>query len=513
MRKNPHVVRGLRRAGFTRRMARRRRPCDGASARTRDARSAPSLAAGSPARLRCRARAGERRRRCASGRWAARARWCRSWCATSSAQHPGIRVDVQQIPWTAAHEKLLTAFVGEATPDVAQLGNTWIPEFAALDALAPLDARVARLVDRRSPATTSPASGTRTSSTATLYGDAVVRRHARALLSHATCSRAPATTRCRDAGTSGARRMRARSSARSGRDTLRDLPADQRVDAARDPRPAGRLAAARRRRDARRVLRAARSGARSTFYARPVPRRARAAASATTQIANLYQEFARGYVRDVHHRPVEPRRVPAPPARRAAGRVGDGAAARARRRRDRRVAGRRLEPRGLPRARSTRTAAWKLIEFLSRPEQQVRFYELTGDLPARRERVGRLGARAAIRSSRAFRDAARARRADAEGAGVGADRDRSCRSTPSAPSAARRRADAALAALDRDVDAHPREAALDARAARPRAADADERAPGAQRAPRRAPAWLFVAPALVAHRRLLLPPGARRPRC
>jgi len=26
--------------------------------------------------------------------------------------------------------------------------------------------------------------------------------------------------------------------------------------------------------------------------------------------------------------------------------------------------------------------AWKLIEFLSRPEQQVRFFELTGDLPA-----------------------------------------------------------------------------------------------------------------------------------
>ncbi len=28
---------------------------------------------------------------------------------------------------------------------------------------------------------------------------------------------------------------------------------------------------------------------------------------------------------------------------------------------------------------------WQLIEFLSRPEQQIRFYALTGDLPARRE--------------------------------------------------------------------------------------------------------------------------------
>jgi multiple sugar transport system substrate-binding protein len=54
-------------------------------------------------------------------------------------EHPGIRVHVQQIPWTAAHEKLLTGYVGNATPDVAQLGNTWIPEFVALDALVRLD--------------------------------------------------------------------------------------------------------------------------------------------------------------------------------------------------------------------------------------------------------------------------------------------------------------------------------------------------------------------------------------
>jgi multiple sugar transport system substrate-binding protein len=57
--------------------------------------------------------------------------------------NPGVHVRIQQIPWTAAHEKLLTAFVGGALPDVAQLGNTWIPEFAALDALAPLDSLVA----------------------------------------------------------------------------------------------------------------------------------------------------------------------------------------------------------------------------------------------------------------------------------------------------------------------------------------------------------------------------------
>jgi multiple sugar transport system substrate-binding protein len=53
--------------------------------------------------------------------------------------HPGIRVKVQQLPWTAAHEKLLTAFAGDVTPDICQLGNTWLPELVALDALEPLD--------------------------------------------------------------------------------------------------------------------------------------------------------------------------------------------------------------------------------------------------------------------------------------------------------------------------------------------------------------------------------------
>jgi multiple sugar transport system substrate-binding protein len=54
-------------------------------------------------------------------------------------EHPGVHVSVQQIPWTAAHEKLLTSHVGRSSPDLAQLGNTWIPEFAALHALEPLD--------------------------------------------------------------------------------------------------------------------------------------------------------------------------------------------------------------------------------------------------------------------------------------------------------------------------------------------------------------------------------------
>ena len=57
--------------------------------------------------------------------------------------NPGIRVEVQQLPIISAHEKLLTAFAGDSLPDVCAIGNTWIPEFALLNALAPLDQRIA----------------------------------------------------------------------------------------------------------------------------------------------------------------------------------------------------------------------------------------------------------------------------------------------------------------------------------------------------------------------------------
>lgn len=52
--------------------------------------------------------------------------------------HPQIHIEVQQLAWTAAHEKLLTAIAGDATPDICQLGNTWIPELVALHAIQPL---------------------------------------------------------------------------------------------------------------------------------------------------------------------------------------------------------------------------------------------------------------------------------------------------------------------------------------------------------------------------------------
>ena len=55
-------------------------------------------------------------------------------------------IAVQPLPWTAAHEKLLTGFAGDSLPAVGQVGNSWIAELAAIGALAPVPAHAMRLL-------------------------------------------------------------------------------------------------------------------------------------------------------------------------------------------------------------------------------------------------------------------------------------------------------------------------------------------------------------------------------
>lgn len=54
------------------------------------------------------------------------------------AEHPGVKVNVQFVPWTAAHDKFTTSVAGGKGPDVAEMGTTWNPEFAEAGALADL---------------------------------------------------------------------------------------------------------------------------------------------------------------------------------------------------------------------------------------------------------------------------------------------------------------------------------------------------------------------------------------
>ncbi len=54
----------------------------------------------------------------------------------------GAELDVQMVPWASAKEKFATAIAGGTTPDVAEVGTTWTPEFADAGALMDLSDRV-----------------------------------------------------------------------------------------------------------------------------------------------------------------------------------------------------------------------------------------------------------------------------------------------------------------------------------------------------------------------------------
>ncbi|MEW2162335.1 extracellular solute-binding protein [Streptomyces sp. NPDC007084] len=50
-------------------------------------------------------------------------------------QNPDVDVRITAVPWDAAHEKLTTAIAGGNTPDLAQIGSTWLSEFASMKGL------------------------------------------------------------------------------------------------------------------------------------------------------------------------------------------------------------------------------------------------------------------------------------------------------------------------------------------------------------------------------------------
>ena len=52
----------------------------------------------------------------------------------------GVKVAVQALPWTAAHEKVLTAYAGSALPDVLMVANAWLAELTMLGAVHPVPA-------------------------------------------------------------------------------------------------------------------------------------------------------------------------------------------------------------------------------------------------------------------------------------------------------------------------------------------------------------------------------------
>ncbi|MGH8852253.1 MAG: sugar ABC transporter substrate-binding protein [Casimicrobiaceae bacterium] len=290
--------------------------------------------------------------------------------------HPGIRVEVQQLPWTAAHEKLLTAFAGDATPDLCQLGNTWVPEFAALGAIEPLDRYVAAssVVDPGDYFSGIWATNdvNRATYGVPWYVDTRLLFYRRDLLVRAGYAAPPRSW-------PEWMRMMAAIKRQAGSDRyaillplnefepLLALALQQDEPLLRDDGRWGNFESA----GFRRALQ---------FYL-DVFRQGFAPALNSSDVSNVWNEFGRGYFAFYVSGPWNiaefKRRLPAAVQSEwmtapLPGPTGPGASI---------AGGSSLV---LFRASPAKAQAWQLIEYLSRPDIQRRFHELTGDLPPRR---------------------------------------------------------------------------------------------------------------------------------
>jgi multiple sugar transport system substrate-binding protein len=287
-------------------------------------------------------------------------------------ERPGARIRVQQMPWSAAHEKLLTAIVGRATPDMAQMGNTWIPEMVTLGALAPVGADLPAASYFPGIVATNVVNDT-------LFGvpwyvDTRVLFYRKDLLARAGYAAMPETwAGWREAMLAMKRVMP------PGAYPL-FLPINEWPPMAIFGLQQGSPL----------VTAEGFGGFRQPAYARAFDfllslyRDGLAAPVSNTEIANLYQEFARGsfgmYITGPWNLGEFRRRLP--PELSGAWATAplpgpDGAASGVSL-----AGGSSLV---VFRASRHRARALQLIEYLSRPAQQAKFYRLTGDLPARRE--------------------------------------------------------------------------------------------------------------------------------
>jgi multiple sugar transport system substrate-binding protein len=62
------------------------------------------------------------------------------------------KVSIQPLPWSAAHEKLLTSYAGNSLPDMGQIGNSWIAELTEIDAILPVPEGLTSITQGQFPA-------------------------------------------------------------------------------------------------------------------------------------------------------------------------------------------------------------------------------------------------------------------------------------------------------------------------------------------------------------------------
>ncbi len=287
-------------------------------------------------------------------------------------EHPGVRVRVQQIPWSAAHEKLLTAIVGRAAPDVAQMGNTWIPEMVTLGALSPIQLGTAAASYFPGILATNTVHDTVFG--LPWYADTRVIFYRRDLLAQAGYDEMP-TTWAEWRNAMVAIKQRAGAGKYAILLPLNEWPplailGLQSGSALIDSTGFGQFSGPEFERAFSFVL---------SLYADSL-----AAPVTSSQVSNLYQEFERGtfamYISGPWNLGEFRRRLP--PEMQDAWATAplpgpDGEASRVSL-----AGGSSLV---VFRSSQHQQLAQQLIEYLSRPEQQAEFYRLTGDLPARRD--------------------------------------------------------------------------------------------------------------------------------
>ena len=290
--------------------------------------------------------------------------------------NPGIRVELQQIPWSAAHEKLLTAFAGRVTPDLAQLGSSWVPELVALGALEPIDklaanSQVVRAQDYFTGIWGGNVIDGRTWGVP-WYADTRLLFYRSDLLRAAGFDKVPGDW----AGWLQAMRAIKRNGA--ARDYAIFLPINEYEPllalALQQPESLLRAGGRFGNFQSPGFVRA------SDFYF-DMFRQGLAPRATNTQISNIHDEFAKGHFAFIITGPWNigefKRRMPADRqvdwmTAPLPGPTGPGLS----------IAG--GSSLGVFARSQHKAAAWKLVEYLSRPEVQVRFFELTGDLPPRR---------------------------------------------------------------------------------------------------------------------------------
>lgn len=291
--------------------------------------------------------------------------------------HPDIKVTVQSIPWSAAHEKLLTAYAGNSMPDIFQLGNTWIPEFVALNAIEPLDTRVGNssLIDETSyfPGIWETNFIDEVQYGLPWYVDTRVLFYRRDLLASAGYDQPPQTW---EEWLAMAQKLVDEGLARYG--VL--LPVNEWVG----PVVLGMQAGSSLLRDRDRFGNFSGPEFQAAFDFFLEFYRRGLAPRGMTEIANIYQGFAEGAIPMLITGPWNigefSRRLPDDLQDKWAtaplpGPTGDFPAVSL-------AGGSSLV---IFRKSPRKAACWELAEFLSRPEVQVQFYRLTGDLPARIE--------------------------------------------------------------------------------------------------------------------------------